>query len=194
MEIGGELLRQIRGTTRQREGAIRVLARHEKLRNDIGQMVKSHGGDADDGVMIFHDAIIAFVKKVFTEKAFKIDQTIEGYIYGIARFLWINERRKAQRHQHLPLENVAFSEKENMETWSVLEKQDRKLIHKVMDRLGKNCKEVLLFWAGGYSMKEVAEKLSYKSEGMVRKKKHHCLQSLIQLVKENPWLEKEWRE
>jgi DNA-binding NarL/FixJ family response regulator len=43
-------------------------------------------------------------------------------------------------------------------------------------------------WANGLSMKEIAQKMNYQSEGMARKKKSQCMKQLIEFIQSNPAL------
>ena len=51
---------------------------------------------------------------------------------------------------------------------------------------GKNCKEVLMLWAYGYKMKEIANIMNYKSDNMAKKKKYKCFKELLEFLEQNP--------
>ena len=53
-------------------------------------------------------------------------------------------------------------------------------------QVGEKCQKVLEMWSQNYAMKEIAQALGYKSEGMVRKKKHQCLRKLTQMIEARP--------
>ena len=55
-----------------------------------------------------------------------------------------------------------------------------------MNHLKSNCKQVLMYWAGGYNMSEIAQLVGYKSEGMARKKKCECYKELIVWLEAHP--------
>lgn len=159
---------------------------HKKLKDDIIQHVIKNSGTQDDGLMIFHDSIVVFTKKVFTHKELEINNSLEGYIYGIARMLWLNKLRKEGHHklQELtPVHDHATEDSNQLVT--LMKKEHNQMLHKILGSLGLNCKEVLMYWAGGFAMAEIAKILGYASEGMVRKKKHQCYKSLVEIMAKN---------
>ena len=68
----------------------------------------------------------------------------------------------------------------------VIDFSQKKLIENLLSYLGRNCKEVLMYWANGYKMKEIAKLVGYKSEGMAKKKKHLCMDKLQKHIANNP--------
>jgi len=62
---------------------------------------------------------------------------------------------------------------------------DTELLKKKLDELGDKCRELLLFSADGYSDKDLAIQLVYKSADVVKTTRLRCLQKLRQLYK-NP--------
>lgn len=68
------------------------------------------------------------------------------------------------------IENKDFVDQDTISIDQILSEEKRTLLLNVLSHIGKNCKEVLMYWANGYAMDEIAQKLNYKSEGMVRKK------------------------
>lgn len=168
------------------------MAAMSKLRQDIEIHVRQKGGSSDDAVMVFHDSIISFVKRVFSDRDFELEGSVDGYIFGIARYLWLGELRKKNKNSQVLEANQAVDAQSNI--WDTILSEDRRILLKeVMQKLGKNCKSVLMYWAGGYSMQEIADLLGYKSEGMVRKKKHNCWKSLLEWLEEHPSIKEELR-
>jgi len=68
----------------------------------------------------------------------------------------------------------------------LIDHSKKEIITTLLERLGRNCKEVLLHWANGYKMAEIADIMKYKSEGMVRKKKYQCFKELLSIIETNP--------
>ena len=59
------------------------------------------------------------------------------------------------------------------------------VLHQVLERLEDTCKNILLLWSRDYKMKEIQEKLGLASPEATRKRKHFCLQKLLEIVKTN---------
>lgn len=59
------------------------------------------------------------------------------------------------------------------------------MLHNVLDQLGVKCREVLMYWAAGYKMAEIAKMLDYKTDVVVRRKKMNCMQELLKFMDAN---------
>ncbi|MBK9255745.1 MAG: RNA polymerase sigma factor [Saprospiraceae bacterium] len=177
----------IRGSELERAEAVKLLAANTKLRNDIFQHVINNSGSSDDALMIFHDSIIAFVKKVFSDHTFVLSGTKDAYIFGIARMLWLDRLRKDKNNPLTYAGEINQINDPPVYTNNILESEEKKeILHKIMLNLHSNCRNVLMYWAGGYSMEEIARLCGYKSEGMARKKKCECYKELIIWLEAHP--------
>jgi len=67
------------------------------------------------------------------------------------------------------------------------------MLQKVLSVIAGRCKEVLMLWAAGHSMKEVAKELQYKSDGMARKKKSECMKELLTYLYNHPKVKEQLR-
>lgn len=181
------IFKQIRGSISERQQAVKSIANNEKLKNDILSYVKNNKGQNDEGIMLFHDSVVAFVKKVFSDIGFELTTSIDAYIFGIARIKWMENLRKNKRnplqqsksidelHEIISDDFIRFDSTEKM-----------KILEELMNHLKSNCKQVLMYWAGGYNMSEIAQLVGYKSEGMARKKKCECYKELIVWLEAHP--------
>ena len=89
-----QLMERIRGDEASRRTVVLELIHDEVLKNKIISYIKNNNGDQTDGMTMFHDAIVTFIKTVFTKPDYVITTHIHGYILGVARNLWMNELRK----------------------------------------------------------------------------------------------------
>jgi DNA-directed RNA polymerase specialized sigma24 family protein len=187
-----EIFRKIRSDSDERHEAIKLLASEDVLKSDIIAHVVKNSGKVDDGLMIFHDAIIVFVKKVFSDRTFVLNSSLSGYVFGIAKLLWLAKLRKEAKNISKYAEEIDGSSNIpdiEIDLYTINDRAN--ILNRIMSHLRSNCKEVLMYWAGGYSMKEIAELLGYKSEGMVRKKKCECYKELIKWLEEHPQIKNE---
>ena len=186
------IVKKIRASATERHEVVRMIANDVKLMADIQNYVLKNNGSANDGQMVFHDSIIAFVKKVFTDRNFELTNSHQQYLFGIAKNIWLSHLRKKSK---LPVTQTMDHVKETSsddETDKKIFSDDKlRIIHKILDVLRPNCKEVLLHWAGGYSMLEIAEKLGFPTEGAARKKKCECYKGLIEWLEKHPHYIKE---
>jgi len=182
-----ELIDMIRKNESSRRTAIRQLVNDKQLKNKILSYIKNNSGDQTDGETIFHDAIVTFVKTVFTKRDYKITSHLHGYLLGVARNLWMNELRKKGKHKSDPLEYAENTPSDNDDQVGLIMKGERsKVLKAVLNQMAKNCKDVLLLWSAGYKMTEIAQKLNYKTEGVARKKKSNCMKELYAYLGQNP--------
>ena len=177
----------IRSTTKQRQEAVCNIVSDMKLKNDICKYVFKNSGSEDEGIMVFHDSTVAFVKKVFSDHQFELSTSMPAYIFGIARYQWLTKIKKQGKNPLYESIEVDNTRIESAHFEINFEKKERAtILHEILTHLKVNCKNVLMYWAGGYNMKEITSLLGYKNEAVVRKKKHECYKELILWLDENP--------
>ena len=101
---------------------------------------------------------------------------------GIARGLLRNKLKRDARtslieddHEY---DRVDFETPESQ----LLDDERKAILEGVLSQLGPRCKKVLMMWAGGYTMEEIAQALDLSSEAMARKTKYKCKNQLIGLM------------
>lgn len=152
------------------------------------------GGSDDDAQSILNFTLVQLLKGVMEKKDFAIESNINSYLFGIARNLWLQELRKRKKlPSSLPEDFVAVDETPPIDLL-INDENKRKTLAQVLEKLGRNCKQVLMLWAANYRMKEIATQLNYKSEGVVRKKKLLCMKELNNLLDDNPAVKKQLAE
>jgi len=177
------LLVLLQGTTSDRNEGIQLLVRDRALKKKVMSVITSKGAHKEQAVDIYHDSIMALVKAAVKRKAI---ENIESYIIGIAKFKWFDTLKKMQQHRNEQETLSGDIQYDESTLKSVLKSERASLLRSILSTLSKNCKEVLLLWGSGYNMKEIADRLDYKSEGMARKKKSNCLKSLIDFINKQP--------
>jgi RNA polymerase sigma factor (sigma-70 family) len=181
-----QLMDMIRRDESSRRTAIRELVQDQKLKGKVIAYIKNNNGDQTDGETMFHDAIVTFVKTIFTKRDYEISTHIHGYILGVARNLWMNELRKKAKHKSDPIEYAEHTPSESDHLCLIMKGERSKILKAVLNQMAKNCKDVLLLWSAGYKMTEIAQKLNYKTEGVARKKKSNCMKELYTYLGNNP--------
>lgn len=190
-----ELLDKIRGSEENRRKAIGFIMDHTEIRNKITTYVLHNSGTTEEATSIFHDSVIAFVKYVIQHRDFQLSSSLVGYMRTIGKYQWINRLRKvgksaAEAGREIDELHIESSFKSDQ---FILSKEKSQALKTLLDRLAKRCREVLLLWSNGYSMKEIASLVDYQSEGMARKKKSQCMKSLYQMIEENPNIKEQLR-
>lgn len=157
---------------------------YRKYRDEVLRQIKSYlryrAGIEDDAHDAMQDAFLVMVEKIRNG----------GYKEGSLLHFWIGItkgllRNKLKRDSRLELveDNKRFDQADHQSPeWLMMSEEQRVALHGALDRLGERCRQVLLMWAGGYSMEEIAEALGLSSEGMARKTKYHCKNQLMELL------------
>ena len=65
----------------------------------------------------------------------------------------------------------------------MMEKTDKDRLLQKLKEIGENCRKMLLQWANGFSDKEIAEAMAYKTADVVKTTRLRCLEKLKQLYK-----------
>lgn len=171
---------------------IKQLFYDQELRNGVMRTISSIGGSKDDFDEVFDESLMRFVKSVVKNRDLEIKNTIQHYIAGIARYVTIALLKG--RNQRFSTEITEIDIASDATSSSLIFKKERHhLLQEVLGGLGRNCKEVLMHWANGYSMKEIADLMNYQSDTMARKKKYQCFKALSAIVAANPNLKEALR-
>lgn len=154
----------------------------KKVRNYV---IKNSGSkeEADD---IFQEAIVIFFLKV-KQGAFEENHSIDGFIYTVARNMWIN---KTKRHAlHRAYEEQVQKEnpfEDEGQLTSLLDREKAAAMESIFNRLEENCRKILRYVIyDRLSMKEVSVKMGHKNETVSKAQHYRCKQYLARIVKEN---------
>ena len=139
----------------QTERAIKVLYKEfPKVRANI----LASGGDHEIAEEIFNDSLILLIEKV-SEPTFELTSKLSTYLYGINRFMWMNEARKRHKSPESEWRDTLILTAEDLDFNQ--EKEDE--LHSleiVLDQISERCKKLFeLFYFQKNDMKMIAEKL-----------------------------------
>jgi len=189
-----DLLNAMKSGKGEREAAIRNLAGDKLLQSKVRAMVKAKGGNQEDATMVYSDTIVSFLKSVMTKKQITLSLSLESYLLGIARHKWYDLlKSRNNKIDSTDLDDID-PPKQEADQYTLLRKTEKwSMLQKVLGVIAGRCKEVLMLWAAGHSMKEVAKELQYKSEGMARKKKSECMKELMTYLYNHPKVKEQLR-
>ena len=143
-----------------------------------------NSGTEEDAKDIFQDTVLIFYNQVKLNK-FDESKEIGGFMYSVARNLWINKVKKDNKL-------VKIADTENLEIFEddflsdMITKEKAFAIEGLMNKIGEECKKLLMYSVyEKLSMKEIAEKMGYKNEGIAKTYNYRCKQKLVNMVKDN---------
>lgn len=149
----------------------------------IRDFVKKNAGSNEDAEDVFQDAIVIFYKQVKTGK-FDGQYEIDGFLYAVARNVWINKAKRDQRK--LPLADTYQAASDLNLQQQLIDQERAGHIQQLFEKIGDKCKELLtLVIYHDYSMKEVADKMQLANENAAKTQHYKCKQKLVELVGEN---------
>lgn len=184
---------KIRSGKAGRDEVIGILYYDEVLRNKIRMVINKYGGKTSDFEEVFNTALMQFVKTVIKNKDMVISNTLHSYICGIAKFVWMNKSKKENKIRTEDIDDQYDISSDTTPESLLLDQSKIENLNELLEKLGKNCKEVLMYWANGYSMKEIADLMGYKSDNMAKKKKYKCFKELLDFLEKNPEVKKALR-
>lgn len=182
-----ELISLVRSSEAERTEAISIIHHDKDLRAKVYSHVFDNSGDKEDAQILYDDMIVQFVKTAFNGNVKNENVDAHAYLMGVARFTWLGRLKRSSRMTHAPIdEAMVIVDQKHQPDQLFFSVERRNVLAQILDNLRSNCKETLMHWASGYSMKEIASKLNYKSEAMARKKKSQCMKQLLTFLDDNP--------
>lgn len=132
----------------------------------------------------YADAIIAVVDYI-SRGSFRTENKISTLLHQIFSNKCVDVLRKKSNKDNwswMP-ENMAFPDKAIGVLRRMIEHEEVDILVGLMDKLGKSCKDIL--WNSmyhGYSAKEIAAEMGFKSAASVMSQKSTCLKKLKALI------------
>lgn len=152
----------------------------------VRQLIINNNGSDDDAEDVFQEALIILFKQLRDEDQFELTSAFGTYIYSVARLIWLKKLRELKKMDVTEL-------KREMEEFIEFEEpppvQDKDLRMAIYQRnlllIPEDCQQILRLTAQNVKSKNIAEKLGFRSESYVRKRRHFCKEFLINKIKED---------
>lgn len=180
------IVSKIRSGKTGRDEVLVSLYHDQTLRTKVEHVAAKYGRQKVDFDMIFNSTLMQFVKTVINNRDFSIQSSLHSYMSGIARYIMLNDLKKTNRLRTEDIEDQKNIKTDHTPESLIIDQTKVKQLDQLLQKLGKNCKEVLLHWANGYSMKEIAVMMKYKSDMMAKKKKYKCFKEMLNYLEEHP--------
>ncbi len=169
---------------RKRENTVLTYI-YNKYFQSVLHFVMNNNGTTEDAKDTFQESMIVVFQNIRKDRDFKLDCSLQTYIYSVARIIWIKHLNKTKTNIVQLNENDEYIEFEEPQPF---QEHDfgYALYQRVFLELPDDCKTILKWSNQGLSHKEIASKMGFKSENYITKRKHYCKEYLIKLIRENP--------
>lgn len=152
----------------------------------VSRMIIANSGNDDDAEDVFQESLIIIFKRLRENPDFELTSSFSTYIYSINRLLWLKKLRNKRKTQ---TDNLDREMEEYLEFEEPPPVQDKDLqfaiFQKNLKLIPEDCQKILTLTASALSAKEIADKLGYKSDSYVRKRRHFCKEYLVNQIKQD---------
>jgi RNA polymerase sigma factor (sigma-70 family) len=160
---------------------------YQQYSRTIQSFILANSGIPADAEDIFQETVVIFIDLIKKDK-FRGEASVKTFLTAIARNLWLNELKKRERSEN---REKAFENNRDLTELDISQhmanQEVKQQFLEVLGKLGENCKKLLtLCYYENMSMKDIVHHLPYENEQVVRNKKYKCLQSLTEMIKQNP--------
>ena len=148
---------------------------------DIKRYLSTMSCDSVMAEDIFQEALLIYARK---RKQEDFVLTVEPFFFvkSTCRLLWMNEARKIQKSA---TDSLEIDVQQIDDDWMAKELKLAN-IEKKLAEIGEQCKELLLmFYAKGMNMFEIAEKIGLRNDKVAKAQKYRCIQKLKDKVTED---------
>ncbi|HYE54837.1 MAG TPA: sigma-70 family RNA polymerase sigma factor [Chitinophagaceae bacterium] len=171
------------GNTR-RKGEEELFSRFQYF---IKEGIRKHRLSEDESFDAYSDAVLSAIEKI-SNGSFQGRSTIKTWLYQIFHNKCVDLLRKKTTnkyaiHQTASLTGVLFQLSDDTRSivQKLADKADRELLKQKLNELGSICRQLLMLSADGYTDKEIAASMEYKTADVVKTSRLRCLERLRQL-------------
>lgn len=178
-----DIIENLKKSGPEHDAALSYLFTQPQYRDPIHFFLRSRGLSTDDCSLLWTDIVIKFSLLVRNGK-YQHQGKMLGYIKNLSGYMCLNHLRDLKKERTGELFDGMIKD-EAVESVTLQHKELKKLFNEQLSKLGASCKSILSLWALSYSMKEIQEKLDFVSVEATRKRKHICLQKLLEHIAED---------
>ena len=153
----------------------------------IKEGISKYSLDPEDAFNAYSDTILQAIANIVNTR-FEHRSTLKTYLYRIYNNKCVDLIRKKTTnkysiHQTTQVSDmlVMIADPAKTVIQQLIEKNDIELLKAKLNEIGDNCKKLLAMFADGYSDKEIAVLMEYKSSDVVKTSRLRCLDKMRQL-------------
>jgi len=153
------------------------------------QAMRKYSFAEEDAFDIYSDTILSAIPKII-DRSFEGRSSLKTWLFQIFHnkcvdFIRKKTTNKSSVNKSVGIPEVLVQVADSAKTilQELMDRTDKDQIRQKLNELGDNCKKILWQWAEGYSDKEIAVALDYKTADVVKTSRLRCLEKLRQLYK-----------
>lgn len=188
-----QLLHELRAGGSRRDAVLeRCFYRDKKLSNFLwNKLVLPDGGTRSDWDDLRQDTMIHFVATV-SDGRFRGECSLHTWYRRIAINVWLNQRRKIQRHNGrlVPLDPALIQEAQEGPHLILVTQERRQWLRKILSDWanGGKCLELLSRWSEGLSPEEIMNRFGYKNLNTAENATFRCRELFRKFLDKHPAL------
>lgn len=145
---------------------------------DIKRYLGSLGCPKKDVEDIFQEALLIFYRKL-DDPDFELTVAPFHYVKNTAKFLWYNASRKNAKMRTDEISDVPNAGEAE---WMEKEMKLRR-IEVAISKIGEKCQRLLkMFYGGGFTMSQIAEKLGLRNDKVAKAQKYRCIHKVKEVI------------
>ena len=171
---------------RRKKGEELLFTRYAYL---IQEATHKYSLPREDAFNLYSDTIISAIEKI-ANGSFEGRSSLKTWIHKIFHNKYVDLLRKTTTNKNsinrtTSISNLLFQLPDSSKTivQELVDKTDWEVLRQKLKGISDNCRKMLLLWADGYSDKEIAATLEYKTVDVVKTSRLRCLGKLKQLYK-----------
>ena len=153
----------------------------------IKEAIHKYSLSDEDSFDLYSDTVISAIEKI-ASGSFQGRSSLKTWLYSIFHnkyvdFLRKRSTNKSSIHHTLSMSDLLMEISDHTKTiiQKLVDKTDHEVLKQKLAQLGDSCRQMLMLWADGYSDKEIAGLMEYKTSDVVKTSRLRCLEKLKQL-------------
>jgi len=156
---------------------------YKRYYGKVEHFLLGRGGDQEHIKDVFQEAILIIYQKI-KQKGLVLSCSFSTYLIAVCKNIWMHDMRKKKYHMvEEPLLDMA---EESEEADREQEEKLTALYLHHLNRLSRDCREILSMHFSGVSLADIMKKLGYTSEHYTSDRKYRCKQSLFNRIRKDP--------
>ncbi len=148
------------------------------------RFVRQNNGEEQEAKDVFQKALLQITARI-TVKEFVIKSSFEGYLFTACKNLWRRELNKQTKNRVTNDEVVELMTEEQDLGLATVELERWDLFREKLQELSDNCRSLLGYAFQKKPYEEIAKKLGYNTENVVRQRIFKCKKRLTEIIQKD---------